>query len=59
MEECACATKLNNENTKFACFNVVRCYAGWFNLDLVDVQAAYNISCAFFVSSFFSSRQIK
>jgi hypothetical protein len=36
-EECACATNLNDENTKFACFNVVLCFAGWFNLDLVDV----------------------
>jgi hypothetical protein len=47
MDECACATNLNNENIKFACFKVVRCYAGWFNLDLVDVQAAYDISYAF------------
>jgi hypothetical protein len=40
---------LNNENIKFACFDVVLCYAGWFNLELVVVQAAYNISYAFFL----------
>lgn len=51
MEECAFATKLNNENVKFACFNVVRRYAGRFNLGLVAVHAAYNISYAFFLSS--------
>ena len=49
---------LNNENIKFACFDVVLCYSGWFNLELVDVQAACNISYAFFLV-FIMSRHIK
>jgi hypothetical protein len=49
---------LKNENIKFACFDVVFFYAGWFNLELVDVQAAYNISYAFFLV-FIMSREMK
>jgi hypothetical protein len=39
------------KNTEFTRFSLVRYYAGWFNVNFVDVEARYCITFVFFLSS--------